>query len=487
MVMKSKDLIQQELKEKLVQAFSSADEDAIAKTFAEFAESVRQNVMEDYNTYQRTQDSTILAKRGMHPLTSQETKFYEGIIGAMKSDNPRQAFTGVDVALPETIIDNVIADIKAEHPLLSEINFQNTTALTKIIVNKEGAQLAVWGPLNSAIIEELGGSIGLINLTLCKLSAYMPIAKDMLEVGPTWIDAYVRGTLAEAIALALETAIVDGTGNNQPIGMDRDVSDGVTVAGGVYPKKTAVVITDLKPITYGSILDTLATTPTGKTRPISKALLVVNPRDYFTKVMPATTKLLPDGTYANNIFPFPTTVIQSAGMPQGQAILGIANKYFMGIGSGTTGGKIEFSDEFKFLDDERVYLVKLYGNGRALDNTAFVLLDITGLQPMQNEVVINSEQALKELTVNSSASATITGKTVISVSPALNDGNTYKYKTGSSLSLPVLNQILTSGWTAWNGTDEIVATTGNKIVIVEVNATNQCKGTGEATVTSKTV
>lgn len=39
--MKSKDLVQQELKEKLVQAFQSTDEDAIAKAFAEFAEGIQ--------------------------------------------------------------------------------------------------------------------------------------------------------------------------------------------------------------------------------------------------------------------------------------------------------------------------------------------------------------------------------------------------------------------------------------------------------------
>lgn len=441
--------------------------------------------MEDCVAYQNTQDANILAKRGMHPLTAQETKFYKGIIDAMKTENPKQAFTGIETAFPQTIIDNVISDIKTDHPLLSAINFQNTATLTKIIANKQGVQFAIWGPLNSAITDELSGAIGDINLTICKLTAFMPISKDMLDVGPEWIDAYVRGALSESIAFALEVAIVDGTGNNQPIGMDRDVSDGVTVAGGVYPKKKPIAITDLSPITYGSILDTLATTPTGKPRTISNVLFIVNPRDYFTKVMPATTKLLPDGTYKNNILPFPTTLIQSVGMPQGQAIIGIAEKYFMGIGAGTTGGKIEVSDEVKFLDDQRVYKIKMYGNGMALDNNAFALLDITGLQPLQEKVVINSEVALKTLTVTSVAGTT-TGNTKIAVTPALNDGNSYKYKTSTDPTVPVLNQILTSGWTTWNGTDEIKATNDDKIVIAEVNSTNQCKGMGEATVVSKT-
>lgn len=394
--MKSKDLIQQELKENLVQAFKSEDENAIALAFAAFADTVQQNVMEEYAAYQKTQDSAILAKRGMHQLTSDETKFYQSIINAMNSSNPKQSITDLNIAFPETVIENVIADIKTTHPLLDAISFTNTTILTKMIINKQGAQLATWGTLNSAITKGLEGAIGKIDLTICKLSAFMPISKDMLAVGPEWIDAYVRATLAEAIALALETAIIDGTGNNEPIGMNRSVADNVTVTGGVYPKKTKVVVTDLNPVTYGAIIGTLAKAPNNKTRPVNNVLLVVNPADYFTKVFPATTVRAADGTYSHDVFPYPTTVIQSPAVASGEAIFGLADKYFMGIGAGTNGGKVEYSDEFRFLDDERVYLTKMYGNGRALDDNAFILADISVLTPATLEVSVTNVVKTKE-------------------------------------------------------------------------------------------
>lgn len=400
MGMKSKDLLKQELMANLSKAMQSEDEGAIAQAFTDFAESVQQSVLEDVKLYQQTADKEILAKRGIHQLTQKEMNFYQGIIDAMKSDNVRQAFTGIDIAFPETVIDNVIADIKAEHPLLNIINFQNTTVLTKIVVNKKGIQLAKWGALGSAISQELEGALGKIDLTLCKLTAFMPISKDMLAVGPEWIDAYVRATLSEAIAHALEKAIVTGTGNNEPIGMDRDVSDGVSVSGGVYPQKTAKKITDLSPKTYGELLSTLATDPvdsTGKkTRTVDSVVLIVNPKDYFTKVMPATTVQSADGSYKNNVFPFPTTAIQSSGVDEGKAIIGLPKKYFMGIGAGSNGGKIEYSDEYKFLDDERVYISKLYGNGRALDNNAFILLDISGLEAATIPVTVKGTINTKE-------------------------------------------------------------------------------------------
>ncbi|QXE21278.1 phage capsid protein [Clostridium sp. 001] len=399
--MKSKDLIQQELKQNLADAFKSEDPDAITQAFTDFAETVQQNVLEEYNMYQKTQDSNILAKRGIHQLTSIEQKYYDKLINAMKSSNPKQAIADIDVAFPETIIDNILNDITTAHPLLDQITFTNTTILTKMLVNKQGSQLAAWGALNSKITKELEGAIGKIDLTICKLTAYMPVSKDMLNVGPSWVDAYVRGTLSEAIALALETAIIDGTGKDEPIGMNRSVADDVTVTGGVYPKKTAKVITAFDPVSYGAILGQLSKAPNDKTRPIANVILVVNPSDYFTKIFPATTVRAADGTYSHDVFPFPTTVIQSPAVAANEAVMGIANKYFMGLGSGERGGKIEFSDEFRFLDDERVYLTRMYGNGRALDDNAFILLDISGIKPATLEVTVKEVEG----TVTTKASA----------------------------------------------------------------------------------
>jgi hypothetical protein len=396
MTIKNKDLIQQELKENLAVAMKSTDENAIAMALAAFAESVQENVMEEFKTYQQTADVSILAKRGVHQLTAIEDKFYQSVIAAMKSADPRQAFTTLPAAYPETIIDNVIADIKEAHPLLAAINFTNSTILTKMIINKQGAQLAFWGPINSAITKELSGEIGFMDLTLCKLSAYMPISKDMLLVGPAWIDAYVRSVLSEAIALATEEAIINGTGKDMPIGMNRSVADDVTVTAGVYPLKTPMVVSNLNPLTLGAIAGKLAQAPNGKQRPVAKILMVVNPVDYFTRVFPNTTVRATDGTYAYNVLPYPTQIEQCTAVTAGTAIFGLAAKYLMAIGAGTNGGKIEFSDEFKWLDDERVYLTKMFGNGRALDDNAFILADITTMTAATLEVSVTNIVKTKE-------------------------------------------------------------------------------------------
>ena len=106
--------------------------------------------------------------------------------------------------------------------------------------------------------------------------------------------------------------------------------------------------------------------------------------------MPATTILRPDGTYANDVLPFPTQIIQSVQMAEGKAVIGIASKYFMGIGT-QQSGKLEYSDEYKFLEDLRTYKIKLYGMGEPDDNNAFQYLDISGVEPLVKSVkVVNT-------------------------------------------------------------------------------------------------
>ena len=247
-------------------------------------------------------------------------------------------------------------------------------------MNKQGEQSAVWGALTSAITEELSGNIDTVDMTLCKLTAFMYISNDILDLGPAWVDTYIRNILSEALAVGLETGIVDGTGKDMPIGMTRDVSDEAVVVGGVQPRKTAIEVTTLDPETYGDLISTLAISPTGKQRAVGKPILVVNPADYFKIVFPATTILTPNGIYAHDVLPYPTTIVQSVAVPSKHAVLGIGRLYFAGLGL-TKNGRIETSNDFKFLDDLKTFKIKTYGNGFPKDNNAFLYLDITDLKP----------------------------------------------------------------------------------------------------------
>lgn len=387
-----------EIMNALASAVRSNDETAMQQAMTDWQNYLSESIIAEANGILGATDSNILASRGVRQLTSKEKKFYESLIaGARQEVAPGSVITGIGEALPETTIESVFDDLKQNHPLLNAINFTNTSAITKMVMNKQGSQTATWDELNTPITKQLVGEIEIVTMTLCKLTAYLFVTFDMLDLGPAWIDKYVRETLAEALSVGLETAIVDGNGVNQPIGMTRNFTGSFNSSTG-YARNSATAIKALDTDTYGTLLSTLAKAPNGNIRTISEVVLIVNPVDYFTKVMPATTVLAPDGTYRNNIFPFPTKLIQSVGAPEGHAIIGLAPRYFMGMGT-AKGGKLEYDDSYKFIEDLRTYKIKLYGMGKPLDKNAFIYLDISNLKN-----VLPTFKVVTETTAGSSGS-----------------------------------------------------------------------------------
>ena len=368
------------LRNALAEAIRTGDEKLIGNAMDNWMQFVTDTVMAEANGMIEATDRNVLAARGVRQLTAEETKFYESFIANARQD-PQTVPTNITGALPQTVIDSVMEDMRGAYPLLDMIDFTNTGAAIKWVLNAQGAQAATWNELNTSIAKDLAGALQIVDMTQCKLSAFMYATEDMLALGPVWLDRYVRAILADALSAGLEIGIVDGTGVKQPIGMTRNFAGAMDPTDG-YARKSATSVVTLDPTTYGGLLSTLAVDGnTSKQRPVSRALLIVNPVDYFSKVMPATTVLTPLGTYVGGVLPFPTDLVQSVGVPSGHAVLGIAKKFFMGVGTGK-GGKIEYSDEYQFLDDLRTYKIKFYGNGRPHDINAFMYLDISNLVPV---------------------------------------------------------------------------------------------------------
>ena len=146
---------------------------------------------------------------------------------------------------------------------------------------------------------------------------------------------------------------------------------------------TAVKLDKLDPAPLGNIVAKLARDPVDatKARAIDPGDLIFlcNPFDYWQKIMPATSFRRPDGTWAHDILPIPAETMQTAALESGKAVLGIASRYFAGLGATGKDGTIVQDDSVRFFEDERAYKAKLQGNARPLDAYAFVLLDISAL------------------------------------------------------------------------------------------------------------
>lgn len=382
----------------------------VEAAFESFGNAIAAVVLADYEASHG--DENILLQRGFRVLTSEEKKFYQALIKAGK-EKTVQTMNGLlnDKVMPITILEDVYKDLTEEHPLLARINFQSVQYMTRWILNDHSVQTATWGEVNSQIATQISSAFRTVEITQCKLSAYAVIEMDMLDLGPTFLDGYIRTFLKEAVLAALELAVVSGNGHNSPIGLDRDIHQGVSVNQSTgYPQKDAVKLTSFLPKEYGEVLADLAVTEVwytadsdgtvtpastaanedgsaksgytkhgGRMRTFDQVTLICNQVDFLSRVMPATTVLNSAGGYTKDVFPFPTEVIRSNAVVTGKAILCLPEEYFMGIGT-SKDGTLTYSDDFKFLEDKRTFKIKMHGMGKAFDNTCAVLLDISDLE-----------------------------------------------------------------------------------------------------------
>lgn len=398
-----------QLARQFAEAFASGDESRVEEAFQAFSAGVSEDIAEQFRAAQEQADRAALAQRGFRQLTSAEERYYDGVIEALCSEMPKQALVNFsklpEGTMPETVIDEIVKDIQGTHPLLAAVNVTNTGYVTKWLRNKHTRQLAVWGKPGDAISKEITSAFDELDVRQGKLSCYALVSRDMLSLGATFLDGYVRTVIGEAIACGLEDGIVNGKGvNSQPVGLVCDIHEGASFSTSTgYTAKTAVKVTDFSAATYGALVAKLAKDESGKDKAIDFRQgglgLVCSTTDYLTKVMPATTVQNVDGTYKNDLFPLPTEVYSSATVADGTAILFLPGEYdvFMGADRG-----IEVSDEVKFLEDQRAFKEVMYAYGRAYDNTSAIVLDISKLDPAYVTV---KTKATVDGTVSTKASA----------------------------------------------------------------------------------
>lgn len=344
-------------------AIDSGDSDkfaeVIVKNIQANGDRIQQELIEEAKAFNiENADASILAQRGFKPLTAAERKYYNEV-------KDKHSFDGLE--LPKTVFDRVFEDLTQNHPLLSEINFVNVTGVTEWIVRKDDLEPAWWGKLCDEIKKKLDNGFETIKTDLYKVSAYVPVCKAMLALGPEWLDRYVRTILAESIALAMEKAIIAGEGGEEPIGIIKKIDE---VSEGKNKDKEAKALADFSPESIGG--EILAPLAKGKNG-LGRIMLIVNSTDYYKKFYPLFNIQDENGVYHKQNLPFDGVVIESNYMPEGKMAVGEAKNYFMGIGSVL---KIEHSDEYRFLEEQRVYIAKQYANGRPRKDEDFLVFDI---------------------------------------------------------------------------------------------------------------
>lgn len=340
--------------------------EALNNMLQALANDVQKDIMREVNTH--IADNSVLQSRGQNVLTTEETKFFNAVI-------EEGGFKDIDT-LPKTTQERVFEDLVEAHPLLTHLGIQNLGAVTEFIYSDpEGA--AVWGDLFGDIQGQLNATFRKESITQLKLTAFIPIHNDMLQLGPVWIERYVRTMIVEAMTVGLEKGFVAGNGQSQPIGLLYEKQE-----NGAVVEKTSVdtltfepgrkTINELK-----GVVEKLSIRPVGKdnkekVRNVSgKVVMVTNPFDTFGIRANATVQN-DSGAYVTNL-PFNPIQTESIFVPKGKVLFFVKGEYIAAIGGAMQVNKF---DQTLAMQDAQLYIAKQYATGKPKDNYAAQVYDL---------------------------------------------------------------------------------------------------------------
>lgn len=314
-------------------------------------------------------DSQILSSRGQNVLTSKERKFFNEVIIS-------GGFTD-DSILPVTTQERVFEDLVEAHPLLEAIGLQDLGAVTRFIY-ADPTKTFAWGQLFGEIKGQVGAAFREEQIGQLKLTAFAVIPKDMLELGPEWVERYVRTLLVESYSVGLEYGLVNGRGpaQNEPIGLMKNVDSGT---GAVTTKASSGTLT-FAPSQFGEVVSgelhdvikALSTDAAGKSRKVlNKVVMVVNPVDAIS-VQARNTIQTSNGQWVTAL-PYNIQVVESEEIPANKALFFVKGQYL----AVTAGGyKLNKYDQTLAIEDAMLYTIKQFANGKPKDNKTALLYDL---------------------------------------------------------------------------------------------------------------
>lgn len=314
------------------------------------------------------QDRAILQTRGQNVLTSEENKFFAGVVedGGFADES----------ILPVTTQERIFEDLKTEHPLLQAIGLQNLGAVTRYIT-ADPTKAYAWGPLFGEIKGQVSAAFSEETVTTLKLTSFAVIPSDMLDLGPVWVERFVRTLIVESMSMGLEYGFVNGKGPtaNEPIGLLKNVS-----SVGAVTDKTVTGSLTFEPSDRGQtviaelhgVVKELSTDEEGKSRKVlNRIVMIMNPVDAIA-VQAKNTIQTDNGNWVTSL-PYNIKPVESEEMPIGQVLFLAQGEYLAHIAGSLQMKKF---DQTLAIEDAILYTAKQFANGKPKDNKAALLYDL---------------------------------------------------------------------------------------------------------------
>jgi HK97 family phage major capsid protein len=301
-----------------------------------------------------------LLKNGEYYKRSDVIEFYE------KFKNLR-AVTGGELTIPEVIVNrimDILGDYSTIYPLVERIQVKGTA---RILIDTDTTS-ATWVEQKGALPVGDVGTIGYLDFDGYKVGKVTFVDNHLLQDSVINLDEYVVKKIARAIALAIDIAILNGTGATgfQPTG----IIPSIPTANSVSVAEGSPMAEFVKPI---GLIDT-GLDSVGEIRAVMKRSTYYNhflELSINTNANGDTVGKLPNLTRPD-ILGIPVTFNNT--MAEDQVLYGDFDQYTL-VERETIA--IDNSEHVRFIEDQMAFRGKGRFDGKPTKPEAFALVTIT--------------------------------------------------------------------------------------------------------------
>ena len=331
----------------------------------------------------RAFDALTMEERNMI-LGDNQVKEFLGQLRSMKGQS--RAITGGDLTIPVVMLDLIAENMYRYSKLLRRVRVRNVSGEARQTIAGTVPE-AVWTDMCAAI-NELTFAFNQVTLDGYKVAGFVPVCNSLLEDNDVNLASWIVETLAEAIGLAEDKAILYGKGasNRMPLGIVTRLAQQSKPAD--YPANAPAWVdlhtTNIQQIAsnktgaefWAALQVAVGNTYTRYSR--GNQFWAMNSKTYALLKSKAI-KITASGDVEANVYgilPIVSGDIEVLEfMPDGDIVGGYGDLYLFVQRAGMS---IEASREVQFIQDNTVFRGKARADGAPVIPGAFVAINING-------------------------------------------------------------------------------------------------------------
>lgn len=230
------------------------------------------------------------------------------------SDAEKRAFSNVAGAgaevIPTQTANEIISKVKKLAPMLNEVTLLHVKGAVKFAV--EGTNNAAAIHEENATITGAADTLTYVSLSGFEIIKLVQISDTVMTMSIATFEAWIVNMLAEAIARKIEDFFINGTGSNQPKGIDKANTWGAT---------NSVSVAKAAALTSANVQTLIGLLPSGYD---ANGKFVMNKKTLFVDFMPLqdNSKNHIVTVQGNNYFVYGYPVLLSDYVAEHEAFLG---------------------------------------------------------------------------------------------------------------------------------------------------------------------